>query len=284
MRTLPPTLRALFLAALAATASPAEAACPDDAAVERLAGDILARRPSKAPAVETMADGICGQEKLVAILAREWGAPAGYKAALTSAPAQAAFGVSAPVRGTLFGEALLEDGATVSAAYGTLPRFEADMVAVVGDAGINEATTPGEVLEHLAAIRPFIELPDLVVADPRGLSAPQLAAINAGARTGVLGEPVDMQAGEGFLAALAAMTVSVIDQEGRELAAAPGAAVLGHPLNAILWLREAGVEFRPGDLVSLGSFGPLMEPRPGLTATVTYEGLPGNPSVSVTFE
>lgn len=44
------------------------------------------------------------------------------------------------------------------------------------------------------------------------------------------------------------------------------------------------MRLEPGDLVSLGSFGPLLEPKPGLAATVTYQGLPGDPNVSVTFE
>lgn len=224
------TVPVLLLAALALAPAPAVAACPEDAVVEALAADILAKRPAGPPAVDTMADGLCAQEKLVAILAREWGAPAGYKAALTSAPAQQAFGVSEPVRGTLFPTAFLDDGATVPAAYGTLPRFEADMVAVVADAAINEATTPMEVLPHVSALRPFIELPDLVVANPRGLGGPQLAAINAGARTGVLGAPIAVEASEDFLDSLAKMTVTVTDADGRTLASAPGAAVLGQPL------------------------------------------------------
>ena len=40
---------------------------------------------------------------------------------------------------------------------------------------------------------------------------------------------------------------------------------------------------QPGDLLSLGSFSKLLPPQPGLSVTATYEGLPGNPSVSVRF-
>ena len=48
-------------------------------------------------------------------------------------------------------------------------------------------------------------------------------------------------------------------------------------------LRKSGIELRPGDLLSLGSFSPLMPPQPGQSIRVVYEGLPGNPSVSVRF-
>lgn len=283
-----PVLRILVMflavASIVPAAGTASADCPDDATMAALAADILAARPAAAPKVATIEDGLCAQDKLVALLSKEWGAPSGYKAGLTSEPAQKAFGVTEPVRGVLFSDMMLEPGTTVSAAFGALPRFEADLVAVVGDAGINQATTPEEVLAHLTAVHPFIELPDLVVAAPSELSGPVITAINVGARYGVLGEAIAVEQGDAFLEALAGMTVTVTDQSGKELASAPGKAVLDHPLNVVLWLRQAGVTFNAGDLVSVGSFGPLLKPEPGMTATVTYQGLPGDPAISVTFE
>ncbi|ESR25491.1 2-keto-4-pentenoate hydratase [Lutibaculum baratangense] len=272
------------LAMASALATGARAACPDDTAVARLAADLLTKTPAQALEVETMEDALCAQDKLVRALAAEFGPPVGHKAGLTSEPAQRMFGVSEPVRGRLFGRAMLESGASVPALHGAVPRFEADLVVVVAGEGLNEAETPLEALGHLSAVHPFIELPDLVVADPRGLDGPTLTAINVGARMGVLGEPVPVEASQAFLDALADMTVVVMAQDGETLSSAPGAAILGQPIEAVLWLRRAGVVFEAGDLVSLGSFGPLMEPKPGLTATVTYEGLAGSPSVSVTFE
>jgi 2-keto-4-pentenoate hydratase len=64
-------------------------------------------------------------------------------------------------------------------------------------------------------------------------------------------------------------------------------AILGHPLNAVLWLardlEKSGTRLKAGDLLSLGSFTTPMPPKPGLAVTVRYEGLPGNPQVSVRF-
>lgn len=57
--------------------------------------------------------------------------------------------------------------------------------------------------------------------------------------------------------------------------------MLDHPLNVVRWLvsdlRANGQQLRPGDVVSLGSFSPLMPAGPaiGRTITVTYSGLPG---------
>jgi 2-oxo-hept-3-ene-1,7-dioate hydratase len=85
-------------------------------------------------------------------------------------------------------------------------------------------------------------------------------------------------------AALEDMTVRVTDAEGTEIGSAGGDAVLGHPVNSLLWLVGEGVALKAGDLVSVGSIGALMPPaKAGGKATVTYEGLPGDPSVSVTF-
>jgi len=90
-----------------------------------------------------------------------------------------------------------------------------------------------------------------------------------------------------FAAALAAMRVVMTDRGGKELASGKGTAILDHPLNAVLWLvqdlEKSRVKLKPGDLLSLGSFTPPLPPRPGLTVTVRYEGLPGNPAVTVRF-
>lgn len=258
------------------------AACPDDDTIRALADDILAGLPTTAPEVATNEDALCAQGKLVEMLAPDWGAPAGYKAGLTSPPAQANFGVSEPVRGVLFADMFLEDGATLPAGFGARPLFEADFIVVVGDAAINQAATPEEVMAALDTLHPFIELPDLVVTNPGELTGPKITAINVGARLGILGAGIP--ADPGLVDALAQMTVTITDQDGTELASAPGAAILGHPLNAVLWLRDSGVELAPGDLLSLGSFGPLLPPRPGLTATVTWAGLPGDPALSVSFD
>jgi 2-oxo-hept-3-ene-1,7-dioate hydratase len=264
--------------------------CPGDAAVAALAADIQAGAPADLTALSVVspADGRCAQEKLVAALGADWGDPIGYKAGLTSAAAQARFGVKEPVSGRLYENGLLEDGERLPADWGALPRWEADLLVEVADAGINSATTEAEVLDHLAAIYPFVELPDLVVADPTQLDGPLILAINVGARYGVVGEAImldeDVEDRAALLRALAEMQVVAQDEERTELLSAPGSAILGHPLRAVLWLIRDGAEFEAGDLISLGSLGPLMRPEPNMTVTVHYRGLPGNPSVSVGFD
>lgn len=225
----------------------------------------------------------CARDRLVEVLTAELGPRAGYKAGLTSQAAQQTFGVTEPVRGVLLEGMFLPDGSEVDARFGARARFEADMLAVVASEEINSATTPAEVLAHLSALIPFIELPDLALAEDQPLDGPGLTAINVGARQGVLGASFPVEASEEFLSALAGMTVRLVDQDGNELVGVRGEAILGHPLNSVLWLLGNGVRFQVGDRISLGSFGPLLVPEAGRTIRLEYQGLPGATGASVSF-
>ena len=87
---------------------------------------------------------------------------------------------------------------------------------------------------------------------------------------------------------LADIRIVATDASGAVLAENTGAATLGNPLNAVVWLVEdlakAGRKLSAGDLISVGSFTPLTPPKAGQAISVRYEGLPGTPKVSVTFE
>ncbi|WP_170326288.1 2-keto-4-pentenoate hydratase [Ruegeria arenilitoris] len=277
-------LSASTLCFLASIASATD--CATDAQVDQYVQDYLANTPTPAlSAGGSMEDALCTQAKIIAALEPHMGPVIGYKAGLTSAPAQERFGASEPVKGVLFRDMMLEDGATVPITWGARPVFEADLVLVVGDAGINQATTPAEVMAHISAVRPFIELPDLTLAEGEPITPVTLTAIAVAPKLGVLGSEIPVFDPAAMTQALADMTVTLNAADGEVLAQAPGAAVLGHPANAALWLMSKGVEFQPGNLISVGSFGPLVPPTKGKGgATATYSGLPGDPTVSVVFE
>ncbi len=245
----------------------------------------VAKVPAVAPGVRTLAEAYRVQDAFVRRLSVPLGPVVGYKVGLTSKAVQKRFGVDHPLRGQLLERMLLEDGARVPARFGARPIAEADLLVRVKDAGVNQARTVAEAWEHLDAVIPFIELPDLLVRKGDPLTAPVITAINVGARLGVMGAAIPTErlaAGD-----LAAMTVHVY-AGGKEAMAVPGKAILGHPLNALLWLvrdlKADGKALRAGDLVSLGSFGRPLLPRPGTELRVVYEGLFGNQSVAVRFK
>ena len=254
---------------------------------QQLAANFQAMQPTSGLSKDmTIEEASRIRDGLVSELSASQGKVVGYKAGLTNPAVQKRFGHNSPVRGVLLEKMLLDDGAEVPVKFGAVPFFEADLVVVVKDEGINQAKTPAEVIKHIASIRPFIELPDLVTAKGQPLSGPIITSINVGARLGVLGKPVAPS--PDMVDALGKMMVVMRDQDGKELAKVPGAAILGHPLNAVVWLAEdlakSGGKLRAGDILSLGSFTPPNFPKPGMAVTVTYVGLPGNPSVSVRFK
>ncbi|MBK6632132.1 MAG: hydratase [Betaproteobacteria bacterium] len=254
---------------------------------QQLAANFQAKQPTSGLSKDmTMEEASRIRDGLVAELSASQGKVVGYKAGLTNPAVQKRFGTNSPVRGVLLEKMLLDDGAEVPVKFGAIPFFEADLVVVVKDEGINQAKTPADVLKHVASIRPFIELPDLVTVKEQPLTAAVITSFNVGARLGVLGKPIAPS--PDMVDALGKMMVVMRDQDGKELAKVPGAAILGHPLNAVVWLAEdmakSGGKLRAGDILSLGSFTPPNFPKAGSTITVTYEGLPGNPSVSARFK
>lgn len=273
-------------ACLAATV--AQAACPDAAAISGFVADWEAKRPAKALAVANVEDATCARGKLVAELQGKLGKIVGYKAGLTAKAVQERFKADGPVSGVLFDSMILKDGARLPAAYGARPVWEADMLLVVKDDGINAAKTPEEALRHLSGMRPFIELPDLALAPTETLDGVQLLAINVAARFGVAGAEVPLKADAATLALLAETKIVATDASGAVLAEGTGAATLGNPLNAVVWLvqdlAKTGKKLSAGDLISVGSFSPLTPPKPGQQVTVRYEGFAGTPKVSVQFE
>jgi 2-keto-4-pentenoate hydratase len=270
-------------------AAAAQGACLSDVQAAALVASYMNRQPAPVSNLEGLstADGECTRAKVNRYLEQQLGKPVGHKAGLTNPAVQKRFNHHSPVRGTLYAPMLLKDGATVDAKFGARPLFEADMLVRVSDARINRARTPEDVLRAIDQVIPFIELPDLVVETPAKLDGAAINAINVGARLGVLGAPIAVQRSAAFSNALRDMQV-VIKSDGAEVDRGQGADVLGHPLNAVIWLaqdlaREGGA-LKKGDLVSLGSFSKLLPPKPGMAVEVAYRGLPDDPVVRVNFK
>lgn len=285
-----PSLTALALA-LGCTAA-AQAQCLDDAQAADMAAHYAAKTPAANLENLSDADGACTRAKFNALLAQRLGKVVGYKAGLTNPAVQKRFHTDKPVWGKLYEGMVLHSGASVPAAFGARPLFEADLLVRVKSAAINRAQTPLQVLDAIDQVIPFIELPDLIVQAPAQLNGAGVAAINVGARLGVAGSPVAVPAYRAeryaLLDALRDMRVVVGDGTGATLAQGRGSDILEHPLNAVVWLAGAlaqeGLALQPGDLVSLGSFSPLMPPKAGQAITVRYEGLPHAAPVAVRFE
>jgi 2-keto-4-pentenoate hydratase len=268
----------------------AQTACGEPDPSAQIVAGWLDKQPLRGlPQSMSLDVATCVRERVVAGLMPTQGRVVGYKAALTNPDVQKKFGAPAPIRGTLLARMLtMESAFPVEVKFAARPVFEADMLVEVGDDAINDARTPLEALRALSRVYPFIELADLVMAEGEPLNAAVITAINAGARGGIFGRAIDVEPTQQFADALRDMRVVMTDEQGRELANAPGAAILGHPLNAVLWLvedlRKSGVRLKVGDRLSLGAFSPPLAPRAEMRVNVRYQGLPGDPRINVRFK
>lgn len=185
------------------------------------------------------------------------GSVVGYKVALTNPNAQAQLGVTHPLYGFLLENMLLDNGVTLPLAFGSRPQAEGDLMVRVGSADINQAETDLELLAGLDAVVPFLELPDLIYQENALVNAGALVAVNVGARYGIMGDPVELEPDASGLEQLANIRVVLNNARGQFLAEGNSTDLLGHPINAVRWLRDTlqtqGVELRPGDLLSLGA-------------------------------
>ncbi|HBE45044.1 MAG TPA: hydratase [Deltaproteobacteria bacterium] len=237
----------------------------------------------------TMEQAFKVQEKFVAIIAKEFGEPVGYKAGLTNPNAQKAFGVTNPVRGTLLKKMILKSGATIEANFGARPLSEGDLIVRVSNEAINKAKTPEDALKNLDVVIPFIELPDLVYDPKLKMSGPAIFAINVGARYGVMGEPIPLSATPEWMARLKNFTLQVYDEKGTVVTEGKGSALLGDPLAVVLWIKDSlaaeGKKVKEGDLLSLGTIGKMMPAKPGVVRAKYIDLDPNGPvEISVTFK
>jgi 2-keto-4-pentenoate hydratase len=271
-----------------ALAPEARAACPDDAAIARFAGQVLQRQSPTPFAALSPAEGRCVQNKLIAIFAQPLGDVVGFKLGLTNPAIQQRFGIDHPIRGSIFHATLrASSGAEIEARFAAVPVLEADMLVRIGMGGVETALNHhAALIRHIDQVIPFIELPDLVYAPDYRPSLGDLLAANVGARLGVVGRPIAVTPSAEFAAALGRMSIS-LHQDGREVSRAPGAAILGHPLNALAWIaRDLARGRRPlqeGDIISLGSFSPPQPVVAGQAWTARYEGLGEVQDVVVRF-
>lgn len=264
------------------------AACPDDAAI----AEYLAAYAKGIPATGfgpglSNEDAECAKFKLAKQLPKHLGALSGYKLGFASQASSHQQAKGLPRWGFMFERNLIDIIAVIPANFGAYPGFDANLLVEVKDAGLADASTPLQALEHLESIAPFMELSDLMLSGP--LTDNDLVATNLAFRGGIKGAEMPVQITQSFADALASFTVTMVDEgrDGQVLGTGRGDVLMGHPLHAAILLaralKQAGIALKPGDLLSLGSLILSQPPRAGMRLKLHYLGLPGDPELEVEF-
>jgi 2-keto-4-pentenoate hydratase len=204
----------------------------------------------------------------------------GWKVGLTAKPIQEQFGFYEPVFGCVLD--MQHSGHVFGATELIAPGFECELCVRLGQNlesndlesnGLEDHegnVSPQQVHAAVAAVYPSFE-----IIETRGDFVKQIAvalADNAQQRSVVVGAPVPLAP----LASLDQISVRV-QLNGREVATGLGAAVLGNPLNSVVWLAgklgQYGRQLRAGDIIMTGSFVRQFPLSSGDIAVAEFSGI-----------
>lgn len=190
----------------------------------------------------------------------------GWKVGLTAKPIQEQFGFHEPVFGCILESR--PSGHVFAANELISPGFENELCLRVS------RPLAGEI--DMATARASVDViyPSLEIIETRGDFVKQIAvalADNAQQKTVILGSPAPLGALQ-----LDAVPVTVAIN-GATAATGRGDAVLGNPLNSLIWLARKLTEFgrgiRAGDLIMSGSFTRQFPIAPGDRIAVEFGGI-----------
>jgi 2-keto-4-pentenoate hydratase len=195
----------------------------------------------------------------------------GCKIGLTSVAVQKQLGVGQPDFGRLFDDMGYGDGEPIPMAGLTQPKVEAEVAFVLGrDLAM---PNPGQldVLNAIAYALPALEIVGSRIAN-WDIRITDTIADNASSSAFVLGN-TPRKLSE-FDLRLAGM---IVERRGEPVSVGAGAACLGNPINALVWLARTmallGTPLRAGDLVLSGALGPMVPVAAGDIFDARINGL-----------
>lgn len=195
----------------------------------------------------------------------------GRKIGLTAKAVQTQLGVDSPDFGMLYADMEVADGEEMVLSRLMQPRVEAEISLVLGR-DLNEPQC------GLADVMSAIEyaLPSIEVVGSRienwNINLLDTVADNASSGLFVLGgRPVKIDALDWRLCGM------VMEKRGEQISLGAGAACLGSPLNAALWLARTmakiGAPLQAGDIIMTGALGPMAIAAPGDVIEARINGL-----------
>jgi len=226
----------------------------------------------------TLEDAYCSQKKYVDILKSLNGKPIGYKVGFTGKSTQERFKIKTPATAILFEHMFIKNGSSIDKNFGHRTLIEPDLMMIVKDSGIMNATNAIEASKHISSIHPYMELPALQIAKGEPITGAVIVAINMVATKMVMGPGILMQSNPEFIESLASMQTVFQDEMGTIIQKSPGSTLMGNPMNVVLWLIEEfnrkGITLKAGDRLSLGSVGKLFPLKENnKTYTYTLKGI-----------
>jgi 2-keto-4-pentenoate hydratase len=195
----------------------------------------------------------------------------GRKIGLTSVAVQKQLGVDQPDYGMLYADMAMYDGEELSMSKVMQPKVEAEVALVLERDLDRPGIGSAELISAVAYALPAIEIVGSRI-EKWNIKIQDTIADNASSGMFVLGnEPKKL---DGLDLRLCGM---VMEKRGDQVSVGAGAACLGHPLNAALWLArtmvEVGAPLKAGDIIMSGALGPMAAVAAGDVVDVRISGL-----------
>jgi len=195
----------------------------------------------------------------------------GRKIGLTAKTVQKQLGVDEPDFGMLFADMALADGEEIELSLVMQPKVEAE-VALVLERDLTAADcSVAEVIWATAYALPAIEI---VGSRIRNWDIQLVDTIADNASSGLFVLGTQPRSLHGLDLRLAGMCM---ERRGEQISIGVGAACLGSPLNAAVWLARKmvalGQPLRAGDVIMTGALGPMAAVSPGDVIDVGIGGL-----------
>lgn len=195
----------------------------------------------------------------------------GRKIGLTSVAVQKQLGVDQPDYGMLFADMARGEGEEIALADLMQPKIEAEIAFVLGRDLALEQPTVADLFRAIDYAVPALEIVGSRIRD-WDIRLIDTIADNASSSLYVLGSrPLPLHT---FEPRLCTMTM---DCHGETVSSGNGAACMGSPLNAALWLvkvmTQVGRPLQAGDTILSGALGPMAAVHAGDLFTARVEGL-----------
>ena len=195
----------------------------------------------------------------------------GRKIGLTSIAVQKQLGVDSPDFGMLFADMALYDGQEVALGKVLQPKVEAEIAFVLERDLEHADATLADVISAVAYALPAVEIVGSRIAN-WNIKLLDTIADNASSGLFVLGtQPKKLDALDLRLCGMA------MERRGEPVSFGAGAACLGNPLNAALWLARTmvavGSPLKAGDIIMSGALGPMVGVAPGDVLETRIHGL-----------
>jgi 2-keto-4-pentenoate hydratase len=195
----------------------------------------------------------------------------GRKIGLTSRAVQAQLGVDQPDYGMLFADMDVPEGEEIPLSRVMQPKVEAEVAFVLGDDLDEEQLTTADMINAIDYAVAAIEVVGSRVAN-WDIRITDTVADNASSGLFVLGQEPKIL-GE-FDPRLCGM---VMECRGEPVSVGSGAACLGSPVSAALWLAKvmakSGRPLKTGDIILSGALGPMAPVSPGDAVEARINGL-----------